>query len=110
MAASIFYFCLRKLSLAKKSLRKDSGLRDCLCSWRESVSGFVSGDGEDDGELVHLSGVFTFSLDELLRASAYVLGKSGVGIVCAPPRMCSARAALELCTKLCWVKGAMQHH
>lgn len=81
MAALIFYFCLRKLSLAKKTLRNDSGLRGCLCSWRESVSGFVSGDGEDDGELVHLSGVFSFSLDELLRASAYVLGKSGVGIV-----------------------------
>lgn len=81
MASLIFYFCLRKLSLAKKTLRNDSGLRGCLCSWRESVSGFVSGDGEDDGELVHLSGVFSFNLDELLRASAYVLGKSGVGIV-----------------------------
>lgn len=42
----------------------------------------MSGEEEEaEGELVHLSGVLSFSLEELLRASAYVLGKSGVGIV-----------------------------
>lgn len=38
-------------------------------------------DDQDEGDLVHLDGVLGFSLEELLRASAYVLGKSGVGIV-----------------------------
>ncbi|KAI5083517.1 hypothetical protein GOP47_0003260 [Adiantum capillus-veneris] len=35
----------------------------------------------DQGDLVALDGEVTFDLDELLKASAYVLGKSGVGIV-----------------------------
>ncbi|XP_057530885.1 receptor protein kinase-like protein ZAR1 [Amaranthus tricolor] len=40
------------------------------------------GDGEGEGgELVAIDKGFTFELDELLRASAYVLGKSGLGIV-----------------------------
>lgn len=83
MATLVFYLVLRKLALAKKNLpRTDSALRGCLCSWRESVSGRLSGEEEDgEGELVHLSGVLGFSLEELLRGSAYVLGKSGVGIV-----------------------------
>ncbi|KAK9117515.1 hypothetical protein Sjap_016462 [Stephania japonica] len=37
--------------------------------------------GEGEGDLVALDKGFTFELDELLRASAYVLGKSGLGIV-----------------------------
>ncbi|KAM7252038.1 hypothetical protein ACFE04_023921 [Oxalis oulophora] len=36
---------------------------------------------EREGELVAIDKGFTFELDELLRASAYVLGKSGLGIV-----------------------------
>ncbi|KAK9120045.1 hypothetical protein Scep_018138 [Stephania cephalantha] len=39
------------------------------------------GRGEGEGDLVALDKGFTFELDELLRASAYVLGKSGLGIV-----------------------------
>uniref|UniRef100_A0A803L156 non-specific serine/threonine protein kinase n=1 Tax=Chenopodium quinoa TaxID=63459 RepID=A0A803L156_CHEQI len=39
------------------------------------------GGGEGGGELVAIDKGFTFELDELLRASAYVLGKSGLGIV-----------------------------
>ncbi|XP_039014975.1 receptor protein kinase-like protein ZAR1 [Hibiscus syriacus] len=34
-----------------------------------------------EGKLVAIDKSFTFELDELLRASAYVLGKSGLGIV-----------------------------
>ncbi|KAL6188199.1 hypothetical protein ACLB2K_039592 [Fragaria x ananassa] len=37
--------------------------------------------GKGEGELVAIDKGFTFELDELLRASAYVLGKSGLGIV-----------------------------
>ena len=82
MATLVFYLVLRKLALAKKNLpRTDSALRGCLCSWRESVSGRHSGEEDGEGELVHLSGVLGFNLEELLRGSAYVLGKSGVGIV-----------------------------
>ncbi|XP_057753203.1 receptor protein kinase-like protein ZAR1 [Arachis stenosperma] len=37
--------------------------------------------GRGEGELVAIDKGFNFELDELLRASAYVLGKSGLGIV-----------------------------
>ncbi|XVF02721.1 hypothetical protein REPUB_Repub04eG0198700 [Reevesia pubescens] len=37
--------------------------------------------GKGEGELVSIDKGFSFELDELLRASAYVLGKSGLGIV-----------------------------
>ncbi|XP_057458187.1 receptor protein kinase-like protein ZAR1 [Lotus japonicus] len=39
------------------------------------------GEGKGEGELVTIDKGFSFELDELLRASAYVLGKSGLGIV-----------------------------
>ncbi|GAV91177.1 Pkinase domain-containing protein/LRR_1 domain-containing protein/LRRNT_2 domain-containing protein/LRR_6 domain-containing protein/LRR_8 domain-containing protein [Cephalotus follicularis] len=37
--------------------------------------------GKGEGELVTMDKGFTFEIDELLKASAYVLGKSGLGIV-----------------------------
>ncbi|XP_047318993.1 receptor protein kinase-like protein ZAR1 [Impatiens glandulifera] len=40
-----------------------------------------SGVGGGEGDLVAIDKGFSFELDELLRASAYVLGKSGLGIV-----------------------------
>ncbi|KAK4486078.1 hypothetical protein RD792_008744 [Penstemon davidsonii] len=43
-----------------------------------AASGGVSG---GEGDLVAIDKGFNFELDELLRASAYVLGKSGLGIV-----------------------------
>ncbi|KAF5741154.1 hypothetical protein HS088_TW10G00149 [Tripterygium wilfordii] len=57
-----------------------------LCS---CVNGIGNEDSEPEepekskgeGELVAIDKGFTFELDELLRASAYVLGKSGLGIV-----------------------------
>ncbi|KAF5746474.1 inactive leucine-rich repeat receptor-like protein kinase [Tripterygium wilfordii] len=57
-----------------------------LCS---CVNGFRNEDSEPEdpekskgeGELVAIDKGFTFELDELFRASAYVLGKSGLGIV-----------------------------
>lgn len=89
MATLFVHFFLRKLTLARKTSslqspsRSDSGLRGCLCSWRESLSHrSMSGELEEaEEELVHLSSALSFSLEELLRASAYVLGKNGVGIV-----------------------------
>ncbi|XWS69222.1 hypothetical protein CRYUN_Cryun04dG0160800 [Craigia yunnanensis] len=51
---------------------EDSELED-----HEKGEGSVKG----EGELVSIDKGFRFELDELLRASAYVLGKSGLGIV-----------------------------
>ncbi|XP_031267977.1 receptor protein kinase-like protein ZAR1 [Pistacia vera] len=62
-------------------------LCSCLC-----INGFRNEDSEIEdqekserakceGELVAIDKGFSFELDELLRASAYVLGKSGLGIV-----------------------------
>ncbi|KAL5991072.1 hypothetical protein ACLOJK_011978 [Asimina triloba] len=85
--------------------RKDSGQCSCtgkgklgsngdgdggrLCSCWRRLSGNSSEleesekgeEGGGEGDLVAIDKGFTFELDELLRASAYVLGKSGLGIV-----------------------------
>ncbi|XP_010415324.1 PREDICTED: receptor protein kinase-like protein ZAR1 [Camelina sativa] len=47
----------------------------------ENERGGGGGEWKGDGELVAIDKGFSFELDELLRASAYVLGKSGLGIV-----------------------------
>ena len=62
-----------------------------LCCWCNGVKSDDSeveegekGEGESgrgEGDLVAIDKGFNFELDELLRASAYVLGKSGLGIV-----------------------------
>ena len=84
MAALVLCFFVRKLAVVKKILTPSRSdiRRACLCSWREAASGTKSGEEEDDeGDLVHLTRALSFTLEELLRASAYVLGTSGVGIV-----------------------------
>ncbi|KAJ8758940.1 hypothetical protein K2173_002719 [Erythroxylum novogranatense] len=63
-----------------------------ICALCSCITGFKNeeSEGEDlekasrgkgEGELVAIDKNFSFELDELLRASAYVLGKSGLGIV-----------------------------
>ncbi|KAM7484086.1 hypothetical protein LguiA_000095 [Lonicera macranthoides] len=47
----------------------------------EKGGGSGGGGGGGEGDLVAIDKGFSFELDELLRASAYVLGKSGLGIV-----------------------------
>ncbi|XP_008783789.1 receptor protein kinase-like protein ZAR1 [Phoenix dactylifera] len=47
----------------------------------ESQKDAESGGGGGEGNLVAIDKGFSFELDELLRASAYVLGKGGLGIV-----------------------------
>lgn len=47
----------------------------------ESEKGGGGGASGGEGDLVAIDKGFIFELDELLRASAYVLGKSGLGIV-----------------------------
>ncbi|XP_062110640.1 receptor protein kinase-like protein ZAR1 [Humulus lupulus] len=66
-----------------------SHLCSCICangfgneeSEIEDPEKSESGRGGGGGDLVAIDKGFTFELDELLRASAYVLGKSGLGIV-----------------------------
>lgn len=85
MATLFYYLFVRKLTLATRTLSfQDMGLqiRGCLCSRRDSESPeSTSGGEEEDDEakelLVHVSGVYSFSWEELLRGSAYILGKSG---------------------------------
>ncbi|XP_020219145.1 receptor protein kinase-like protein ZAR1 [Cajanus cajan] len=65
--------------------------KSSLCCWCNGVKSDDSeveegekggGEGErGEGDLVAIDKGFNFELDELLRASAYVLGKSGLGIV-----------------------------
>lgn len=75
MASFVLFFLM---SIRNSRLRRADSASRYLCSWRSGASetGY-----DDDGDLVHLSGVFSFNLEQLLRAAAYVLGKSGVGIV-----------------------------
>ncbi|GAB2280611.1 hypothetical protein Dimus_015240 [Dionaea muscipula] len=82
-----------KLGGDNKSSSSNNRRRSMLCGCMKS--GFSGGSESEDesekpsegggvgggGELVAVDKGFRFELDELLRASAYVLGKSGLGIV-----------------------------
>ncbi|KAL8531744.1 hypothetical protein ACS0TY_008373 [Phlomoides rotata] len=52
---------------------------DCLCFRKDELES-VSGNGEEY-DLVHMDARVAFDLDELLKASAFVIGKTGIGIV-----------------------------
>lgn len=53
----------------------------CFKGGSEESEGGSSDKVHEQGDLVALDKGFSFDLDELLRASAYVLGKGGLGIV-----------------------------
>ncbi|KAL6573737.1 Zygote arrest protein 1 [Orobanche hederae] len=55
------------------------GKNECLC-FRKDDSGTLS-ENVEQYDLVALDAEVAFSLDDLLKASAFVLGKSGIGIV-----------------------------
>ncbi|KAK6921697.1 Leucine-rich repeat-containing N-terminal, plant-type, partial [Dillenia turbinata] len=55
------------------------GRKECLC-FRKDVSETLS-ENVEQYDLVPLDPQVAFDLDELLKASAFVLGKSGIGIV-----------------------------
>ncbi|KAK9675413.1 hypothetical protein RND81_11G006300 [Saponaria officinalis] len=75
-SSSPFCVCLRGFSTNDIETDSDKG---------SSTGGGGGGTGHDggegEGELVAIDKGFACELDELLRASAYVLGKSGLGIV-----------------------------
>ncbi|CAN1126396.1 Receptor protein kinase-like protein ZAR1 [Linum perenne] len=59
--------------------KRGKGKKDCLC-FRKDESETLS-ENIEQYDLVPLDGQLAFDLDELLKASAFVLGKSGIGIV-----------------------------
>uniref|UniRef100_A0A7I4F9E8 Protein kinase domain-containing protein n=1 Tax=Physcomitrium patens TaxID=3218 RepID=A0A7I4F9E8_PHYPA len=86
--AGMFLQCKFKLhrkgksSLEPRNSAIRGGIRGRLCApWSEADTASVDSEDREDADLVHLDGVLSFNLEALMRASAYVLGKSGVGIV-----------------------------
>ncbi|CAL9115758.1 unnamed protein product [Musa textilis] len=85
IALVFFYFyCKAAASLGVEedggnSDRRLKGRKECMC-FRKEESETLS-DNIEQYELVPLDRHVTFDLDGLLKASAYVLGKSGIGIV-----------------------------
>lgn len=77
--------CTGKTKLGGSNQR--TPLCSCICANgfpsndSEAESDKGGGGGKGEGDLVAIDKGFSFELDELLRASAYVLGKSGLGIV-----------------------------
>ncbi|EEF36072.1 receptor protein kinase-like protein ZAR1 [Ricinus communis] len=59
--------------------KRGKGRKECLC-FRKDESETLS-EHVEQYDLVPLDTQVTFDLDELLKASAFVLGKSGIGIV-----------------------------
>ncbi|KAK9091784.1 hypothetical protein Sjap_024961 [Stephania japonica] len=60
-------------------VKRARGKRECLC-FRKDESETLS-ENVEHYDLVPLDAQVSFDLDELLKASAFVLGKSGIGIV-----------------------------
>ncbi|XP_064999940.1 receptor protein kinase-like protein ZAR1 isoform X1 [Musa acuminata AAA Group] len=85
IALVFFYFyCKATASLSFKEDGGNSdtrlkGRKECMC-FRKEESETLS-DNIEQYELVPLDRHVTFDLDGLLKASAFVLGKSGIGIV-----------------------------
>uniref|UniRef100_A0A5B6ZPL7 Putative Leucine-rich repeat protein kinase family protein n=1 Tax=Davidia involucrata TaxID=16924 RepID=A0A5B6ZPL7_DAVIN len=84
----LFSYCYTRVCPCSK--RKDEngygfekggrkGRRECLC-FRKDESETLS-ENVEQYDLVALDAQVAFDLDELLKASAFVLGKSGIGIV-----------------------------
>ncbi|XAR72311.1 Non-specific serine/threonine protein kinase [Bertholletia excelsa] len=83
----LFSYCCSRICYCSK--RKDENgfdfekgrkrRKDCLC-FRKDDSETLS-ENVEQYDLVPLDGQVAFDLDELLKASAFVLGKSGIGIV-----------------------------
>ncbi|KAF9593640.1 hypothetical protein IFM89_024457 [Coptis chinensis] len=79
----LFSYCYRRLCPCKKGNGGDGkgtrGRKECFC-FRKDESETLS-ENVEHYDLVPLDMQLGFDLDELLKASAFVLGKSGIGIV-----------------------------
>jgi len=82
LIALVFFYCYRK-AVGKEesgsSNKGSNGQKECMC-FRKEESETLSEEVEHH-DLVPLDKNLGFDLDELLKASAFVLGKSGIGIV-----------------------------
>ncbi|KAL8112194.1 hypothetical protein AgCh_019765 [Apium graveolens] len=82
----LFSFCyssvcgMRKGENGYGSDKKSKERRECLCCFLKDESETLS-ENVEQYDLVPLDTQLGFDLDELLKASAFVLGKSGIGIV-----------------------------
>ncbi|XP_072995604.1 receptor protein kinase-like protein ZAR1 [Typha latifolia] len=85
LIALVFFYCYWKATSFREkeeSGNSKKGLKcrnDCIC-FRKDESETLS-DNVEQCDLVPLDRHVSFDLDELLKASAFVLGKSGIGIV-----------------------------
>ncbi|KAG6511399.1 receptor protein kinase-like protein ZAR1 [Zingiber officinale] len=86
LIALLFFYLYSKatasLGIKEETWKSDScskSKKECIC-FRKEDSETLSDDIEQY-ELVPLDKHMAFNLDELLKASAFVLGKSGIGIV-----------------------------
>lgn len=83
----LFSYCYSRICHCGKSKdqsgygfeKKHKGKKECLC-FRKDESETLS-ENVEHYDLVPLDAQVAFDLDELLKASAFVLGKSGIGIV-----------------------------
>ncbi|KAJ4788567.1 Leucine-rich repeat protein kinase family protein [Rhynchospora pubera] len=80
LVALVFFYCYWKATSNRNKEKTDGGNGNCPCFSRKEESGSLSENGEQY-ELVALDKNVKYSLDELLKASAFVLGKSGIGIM-----------------------------
>ncbi|KAK4842725.1 hypothetical protein QYF36_026685 [Acer negundo] len=89
LAGLLFSYCYSKLCPCSKSKDESGygfekggrkgGRKECFC-FRKDESETLS-ENVEQYDLVPLDTQVAFDLDELLKASAFVLGKSGIGIV-----------------------------
>ncbi|KAL3654438.1 Zygote arrest protein 1 [Castilleja foliolosa] len=78
----LFSYCYSRVcrNCGKNNVEKGSkGKNECLC-FRKDESETLS-ENVENHDLVALDGQLAFDLDDLLKASAFVLEKSGIGIV-----------------------------
>lgn len=85
LIALVFFYCYLRAMASKNqqsSVNSDKGAKakkECMC-FRKDESETIS-ENVEHLDLVPLDSRASFSLDDLLKASAFVLGKSGAGIV-----------------------------
>ncbi|KAG4984519.1 hypothetical protein JHK82_029354 [Glycine max] len=82
----LFSFCYSRVCGFNQDLDENDvskgkkGRKECFC-FRKDDSEVLSDNNVEQYDLVPLDSHVNFDLDELLKASAFVLGKSGIGIM-----------------------------
>lgn len=83
LIALVFFYCYLRAVRKDGSSRASKGRKECICFGMEELSlSETLSENVEQHDLVPLDKKkLGFDLDELLKASAFVLGKSGIGIV-----------------------------